>query len=166
MKKALNNRGSGYFTPCFITLGIAMILSMVLFYANVMTIIQTTKSNTERVLDSFIMKNSIVIYNSVKQGHDFTASFDENFYISQTSSELSLDLASNSLYSYGEKGEIVYSMTNPQITYTCRQEFASELHALKLKAAYDLKIPVYFAGKYVGDITIPLTVRSEFTLKE
>lgn len=159
MRKVLNNRGSGYFTPCFITLGIAMILSMVLFYANVMTIIQTTKSNTERVLDSFIMKNSIEIYNSVKQGHDFTASFDENFYVSQTSSELSLDLSSNSLYSYGEKGEIVYSMTNPQITYTVDK-------ALKLKAAYDLKIPVYFAGKYVGSITIPLTVRSEFTLKE
>ena len=79
MKRILNKRGSGCFTPCVITIVIDMILAAVLFYANAMTIIQTTKSNTERVLDSFVMKNSIEIYQSIKQGHDFTESFDENF---------------------------------------------------------------------------------------
>ena len=67
-----NRKGSGYFTPCVITLVIVMILSVVIFYANTMTIIETTRENTEMVLDSFVMKNSIEIYNSIKQGHDFT----------------------------------------------------------------------------------------------
>jgi len=102
-----------------------MILSAVLFYANAMTIIQTTKANTERVLDSFVMKNSIDIYQSIKQGHDFTEKFDKNFYVSQTSSELSLDKSSNILYSIGEDGKTIYSMTNPNVTYKCRYEFAS-----------------------------------------
>ena len=44
-----NNRGSGYFTPCVIVLVIAMILSVVLFYASTMTIVQTTRENTEMV---------------------------------------------------------------------------------------------------------------------
>ena len=80
MKKLLKDtRGGGYFTPCVITIVIAMILSAVLFYAQCMTIIQTTRADTERVLESFIMKNSIDIYNSIKQGHDFTEDFDENF---------------------------------------------------------------------------------------
>lgn len=64
-----------------------------------------------------------------KQGHDFTEDFDENFYISQTSSELSLDSSKNRLYNYGADGEIVYSMTNPNVTYKVDK-------ALKLKASY------------------------------
>lgn len=159
MKRILNNRGSGYFTPCVITLVIVMILSAVLFYANAMTIIQTTKSNTERVLDSFVMKNSIEIYQSIKQGHDFTEKFDKNFYVSQTSSELSLDKSSNTLYSIGEDGKTIYSMTNPNVTYKVD-------NALKLKASYNLMIPVEFAGKKLFDLVIPLTVTSSLTLKD
>ena len=79
MKKLLkDNRGGGYLTACVITIAISMILAVVLFYAQCMTIIQTTRADTERVLESFVMKNSIDIYNSIKQGHDFTEEFDEN----------------------------------------------------------------------------------------
>ncbi len=161
-----NDRGGGYFTPCVITIVIAMILSAVLFYAQCMTIIQTTRADTERVLESFIMKNSIDIYNSIKQGHDFTESFDENFYVSQTSSELSLDSDGDRLYNYGADGEIVYAMTCPHVTYKCRQEFGDELQALKLKASYTVMIPVIFAGNHLFDLEIPLTVTRSFTLKE
>ena len=160
MKKLLKDtRGGGYFTPCVITIVIAMILSAVLFYAQCMTIIQTTRADTERVLESFIMKNSIDIYNSIKQGHDFTEDFDENFYISQTSSELSLDSSKNRLYNYGAHGEIVYSMTNPNVTYKVDK-------ALKLKVSYTVMIPVIFAGEHIFDLEIPITVTRSLTLKE
>ena len=160
MKKLLKDtRGGGYFTPCVITIVIAMILSAVLFYAQCMTIIQTTRADTERVLESFIMKNSIDIYNSIKQGHDFTEDFDENFYISQTSSELSLDSSKNRLYNYGADGEIVYSMTNPNVTYKVDK-------ALKLKVSYTVMIPVIFAGEHIFDLEIPITVTRSLTLKE
>lgn len=160
MKKLLKDtRGGGYFTPCVITIVIAMILSAVLFYAQCMTIIQTTRADTERVLESFIMKNSIDIYNSIKQGHDFTEDFDENFYISQTSSELSLDSSKNRLYNYGADGEIVYSMTSPRVTHKVDK-------ALKLKASYTVMIPVTFAGEHIFDLEIPITVTRSLTLKE
>ena len=160
MKKLLKDtRGGGYFTPCVITIVIAMILSAVLFYAQCMTIIQTIRADTERVLESFIMKNSIDIYNSIKQGHDFTEDFDENFYISGTSSELSLDSSKNRLYNYGADGEIVYSMTNPNVTYKVDK-------ALKLKASYTVMIPVIFAGEHIFDLEIPITVTRSLTLKE
>ena len=159
MKKLLKDtRGGGYFTPCVITIVIAMILSAVLFYAQCMTIIQTTRADTERVLESFIMKNSIDIYNSIKQGHDFTEDFDENFYISQTSSELSLDSSKNRLYNYGADGEIVYSMTNPNVTYKVDK-------ALKLKVSYTVMIPVTFAGRRLFYMRVPLTVTRSLTLK-
>ena len=160
MNKLLKDtRGGGYFTPCVITIVIAMILSAVLFYAQCMTIIQTTRADTERVLESFIMKNSIDIYNSIKQGHDFTEDFDENFYISQTSSELSLDSSKNRLYNYGADGEIVYSMTSPRVNYKVDK-------TLKLKASYTVMIPVIFAGEHIFDLEIPITVTRSLTLKE
>ena len=160
MKSILkNNRGGGYIMPCVITIVIAMMLSAVLFYAECMTIIQTTRADTERVLESFVMKNSIDIYNSIKQGHDFTEELDENYYISAASSELSLDYSKQWLYNYGEDGEIVYYMTNPNVTYKVDK-------ALKLKASYKLMIPVTFAGKHLYDLEVPITVTRSLTLKE
>ena len=160
MKKLLkDNRGGGYLTACVITIAISMILAVVLFYAQCMTIIQTTRADTERVLESFVMKNSIDIYNSIKQGHDFTEEFDENFYISETSSELSLDYSQKRLYNYGADGKIVYSMTNPNVTYKVDK-------ALKLKASYTVMIPVVFAGEHLFDLEIPITVTRSLTLKE
>lgn len=160
MKKLLkDNRGGGYLTACVITIAISMVLAVVLFYAQCMTIIQTTRADTERVLESFVMKNSIDIYNSIKQGHDFTEEFDENFYISETSSELSLDYSQKRLYNYGADGKIVYSMTNPNVTYKVDK-------ALKLKASYTVMIPVVFAGEYLFDLEIPITVTRSLTLKE
>ena len=69
MNTILNNkRVSSYFTPVVVILIIAMILSVVLFYATTKSTIETTRDNTKRVLDSYVMKNSIDIYNSIKQG--------------------------------------------------------------------------------------------------
>ena len=77
-----NKRGSSYFQPVVVILVIAMILSVVFFYATTKSTIETTRDNTKRVLDSYVMKNSIEIYNSIKQGNDFTEAIENSFYIS------------------------------------------------------------------------------------
>ena len=159
MKKILQSKtGGGYISACIYTIVIAMIFSAVLFYASCMTIIQTTRDNTELVLESFIMKNSVLIYDSIKQGHDLTEFFDEKDYISEISSRFSLDIQGNTLYSYGEEGDIIYKMTNPYVTYKVDK-------ALKLKASYTVVIPVHFAGKRLFDLHVPLTVTRSLTLK-
>ena len=159
MKKILlDTKGGGYITPCIITIVIALIFSAVLFYAQCMTIIQTTRDNTELVLESFIMKNSVEIYDSIKQGHDLTEYFDEDFYVSEISSRFSLDIQGDTLYNYSEEGEIIYKMTNPYVTYKVDK-------ALKLKASYTVVIPVHFAGKRLFDLHVPLTVTRSLTLK-
>ena len=157
-KRLLNNKGGGFITACVITIVIAMIFSAVFFYAQCMTIIQTTRDNTELVLESFIMDNSVLIYDSIKQGHDLTEYFDENQYISEISSRFSLDIHGNSLYNYDEEGELIYAMTNPYVTYKVDK-------ALKLKASYTVMIPVRFAGKRLFDLHVPLTVTRSLTLK-
>ena len=154
-----NKNGSSYVRTCVIVIVLVMILSAVMFYAETMTIVETTKENTEMVLDSFIMKNSIEIYDSIKQGHDWTEKFDENYYFSEYSSRFSLDFSGNCLYNYNKQGDIVYYLTNPNVTYKVDK-------ALKLKVSYTLFMPVRFAGKTLYWLRIPLAVTSSLTLNE
>ena len=154
----LNKRGSSYFQPVVVILVIAMILSVVFFYATTKSTIETTRDNTKRVLDSYVMKNSIEIYNSIKQGNDFTEAIENSFYISSVSEELSLDYGTGYLYTVDANGDIVYRMTHPDVTYKVD-------NTLQLKASYDLQMPVWFAGQIIYWFTVPVTVSSSLTLK-
>lgn len=158
MNPLKNRHGSSYFTPCVVVLVIAMILSVVLFYATTKSTIETTRDNTRRVLDSYVMKHSIDIYNNIKQGNDFTEDIENSFYLSAVSSELSLDLSTGYLYTVDANGDIVYRMTNPNVTYKVD-------NTLQLKASYDLQMPVWFAGQIIYWFTVPVTVSNSLTLK-
>ncbi len=153
-----NKRGNSYIMPCAVVIILSMILSAVLFYATAKSTVETTRDNTRRVLDSYVMKHSIDIYNNIKQGNDFTEDIENSFYISAVSSELSLDLSTGYMYTVDENGAIVYRMTNPDVTYKVD-------NTLQLKASYDLEMPVWFAGKIIYWLTIPVTVSSSLTLK-
>ena len=137
---------------------IAMLLSLVFMYASLMSMISATKSNTERVLDSFVMENATYIYNSIKNGHDFTASIDAYYYISKTSSELSLDFSGGMLYNRNEQGGFNFRMTNPQTSFTVS-------NTLNLTTTYDLLFPINFAGKRVLELRVPITVKVSYNLK-
>ena len=154
-----NKRGSSYFTPCVVILVIAMILSVVLFYATTKSTIETTRDNTKRVLDSYVMKHSIDIYSSIKQGSDFTEDIENSFYISSVSLELSLDFDGEYLYTVGEDGDVVYRMTPPDVSFRTDR-------TLQLQADYELELPVRFAGEIIYWFTVPVTVGSSLTLKQ
>jgi len=153
-----NKRGSSYILTAVIILVISMMLSVVLIYASTMTIIQTTKENTQRCLDSFVMQNSTLIYQSIKEGNDFTEHFDQKAFIQAFNDELSMDLQNGMLYCVGDKGEVVFKMTIPAVTYKVN-------NTLNLKASYDLLIPLNFAGQKISDIKILIVVDSNYTLK-
>ena len=159
MKERLrNDKGAGYITACVITIAIAMILSSVFFYAECITIIQNTRDMTEEVLESFIIENAVLIYDSIKQGHDLTEQLSKNFLGSEISSRFSLDFVGNTLYSHDKEGYIVYAMTDPELAYKVDK-------SLKLKASYQVAVPVRVAGKRLFFLRIPLTVTRSLTVK-
>jgi hypothetical protein len=159
MKILNNTRGGSYVYTCVVVLVLVMILSVVLFYASAMTVIETARDNTRRVLDSYVMKNSIEIYNSIKQGNDFTEAVEDSFYISSVSLELSLDFDGEYLYTVGEDGDVVYRMTPPDVSFRTDR-------TLQLQADYELELPVRFAGEIIYWFTVPVTVGSSLTLKQ
>ena len=147
-----------YIKTAVIILILAMTLSVVLSYASMMTIVSTTKENTQRVLDSFVMNNSVLIYDSIKNGNDFTEYIDTNAFLVAFDEELSLDLSGNMLYSKDAKGNIIFKMKNIVTTYQVE-------NTLKLQTNYDLLIPVRFAGKGLFDLRIPIIVKASYNLK-
>lgn len=159
MKKILCSKsGMSHVKTAVLVLIFCMIFSVVFMYWSAMTVIQTSRDNTTRVLDSFVMHNSIEIYNSLKNGNDFSESLDKVFYKSALSDEFSLDIYGNSMYSYGEDGKLIYYMTNPNVSYSYQ-------NTLKLKASYTIAIPMRFAEKVVTYLRIPITVQSYYNPK-
>lgn len=152
--------GMSHVTSAVLVLLIAMLFAAVFLYSNIMTIMQTTKDQTQRVLDDFMMHNSIEIYNSLKNGNDFSAELDGIFYKSQIFSAFSLDNSGNSLYAVDEAGNILYTIANIHVDYDIQ-------NTMKLIATYDLIIPIRFAGNslHMLDMKIPIKVRSYYVLK-
>ena len=147
-----------YTKTAVIILITAMVLSLVLTYASIMTIIQNSKDNTERVLTSFVVENSTLIYNSIKNGNDFTASLNADYFISKYLLAGTLDFDGTYLYNKTSNGGYVYRLTVPRTTFTV-------VNTLNLTCSYNLRIPVEFAGKRITEMIIPINVKTSFNLK-
>jgi hypothetical protein len=153
-----SKRGEGYVFPCIMIVVVCMILSVVIFFASAVSMVRITEKNTKIVLDSYIMKNSIQIYDSIKQGNDYTEALDRDEYIKALCNFCTLEKSGSYLYNYNDDGSLKYRMTYPVITF--RKE-----NTLKIQLAYTLYVPVWFDGKIVRYAVIPVTVDSSFNEK-
>jgi hypothetical protein len=136
----------------------AMILSLVLSYASIMTIIQTTKSNTERVLNSFVIRNSVFIFDSIKNGSDFTLAINSEQFIEEFSDECALDKSGNYFYNKDNDGNTIYRLTSPKTTFTIK-------NTLNLTSEMNIEIPIHFGGKKITVLCIPVVVKTSYNLK-
>jgi len=158
MKRFLNKRGDGYLFPCVMIVVVAMILSVVIFYANTISLIRITEENTKIVLDSYVIKNSIIIYNSIKQGDNNTEVLDENLYIENLCEFCTLYNSGSMLYAYNDDGSIKYKMSLPVISFR-------EANALEIQLDYTMYVPIQLDSKTLWYAAIPMTVISSFSEK-
>lgn len=153
-----NKRGDGYIGTCVMILILCMILSIFIEFVATVNVIRISERNARIVLDSFVMENSIEIYDSIKTGTDFTEVVDVEQYISKYSEYNSLDFNGNMLYCVGDDGEELYRQTIPTVRLI-------EENRLKIIAEYMITVPLYFAGQQVTEVTVPITVTSKFNPK-
>lgn len=160
IKKAVcNNRGDvSYVSVAVGVIFTALLMCVVLTYAKCTTIANMTEENTQLVLDSFVMKNSVEIFKSIKQGHDYTANYDEAYYQNYLADEVDFDDKDGKLCHMDDDGAVVYKMSVPSV------EFITS-NALKLKANYNLEMPVEM-GFFTFWISVPMEVVSSLTLIE
>lgn len=154
----LNKKGMSHVQTAVIVLILAMALSVILSYASMMTILGMARDHTRLALDNYVTQNSILIYDSIKNGNNFTGELEKNMWKNEISRLFFLDIRENMLYATGEDGEIIYKMEFPNVEFEVK-------NTLKLKATYQINIPVTFAGRHFFDLTLPQKVTSTYTLK-
>lgn len=61
-----NKRAEGYILPCVMIVIVCMLLSVFVVFFNSVNVVRMTERNSKTVLESYLMKNSILIYNSIR----------------------------------------------------------------------------------------------------
>lgn len=155
---ASNKRAEGYIVPCVFVLIFAMIFAMIFTYSASISKVEMMRENTKVVLDSFVTQNSTEIYNSIKQGNDYTEVIDADEFRNELISFCTLETENGMLYSIDADGQELFHITEPTLNF--REE-----NELELVVNYTLSIPIWFAGNEIPAVNIPLEVTSVLTEK-
>ena len=134
-----------------------MLLSLVLTYASIMTIVQKTKSDLERGLRSYVSQYSAEIYLSIKNGTDYTPAISSSYLITGFINDGTFYCDENFIYNVNNKGGYVYMVSFPQTKFTVT-------NTLNVSGFCDIYIPIEFARKKVTDLKIPIVVKTSYNL--
>lgn len=153
-----NKRGEGYIPTCVMIIILTMLLSVFVTFVSAINIVKQTKRNSRVVLDSYVMQESIKIYDSIKNGNDKIPVLDSDSYVDSLCEFCTFAEKNDMLYNYNSDGNIQFYLTKPTVGYMEDKE-------LKIYTSYTIYIPIYFAGIRVETAQIPITVTSNFTQK-
>ena len=153
-----NKRGEGYIGPCIMVVAICMIIAVLVSLVAAVNVIHITKRNSKIVLDSFVIENSITIYDSLKNGYDYTEYFDAEVYIENLCDFCTFAKGEEFLYAYTEEGNLKYKISRPVLSFSSDSQ-------LKLIANYTVYYPIDFNGIVIDIAEIPITVESKFKEK-
>ncbi len=153
-----NKRVDGYITTCVMVVIICMLVAVFVTFTTAVSIVRMTERNSKIVLDSYVMKNSILIYDSIKNGNDYTVELDENVYIDDLCSFCTFEKSGSFLYAYSSEGNLKYRISKPTVSFSTER-------TLKVYASYTVYVPIDFAGVVISTAEIPITVESKFNEK-
>ncbi len=154
----LNKKAEGYIFPCVMIVILCMIFSLLIYFVCTVSMIRTTKENAEMVFDSYITENAIQIYNSIKQGNDYTDAIDNAEYVDEICRMCTLVRRGRLLYNYNNEGNIQFYITEPTI------HFIRE-NSLKIQLSYTMYVPIRFNGVRVQTAVVPVVIQSNFMEK-
>ena len=158
MKLLKSTKAEGYITPCVLIIIFVMIFSIIFTYSASISKVNIMRENTKVVLDSFVTQNSTEIYNSIKQGNDYTEAIDTEEFRTSLISFCTLEIENGMLYSYDADGKEMYRITEPILSFRNENE-------LELVVTYTISIPMWFAGTEFASANIPIEVTSILTEK-
>ena len=153
-----DKRGSSYVPVCVFILIIMMTFSVILVYSSSITVVRVQKTNTQTVFDSFIAKNSILIYSNIKQGKNATDHLNTAPFYTMLCDFCTLDESGGMYYAKDEDGTEKLRMTKPQMGFI-------EEDTLELYVTYTMYVPIRFAGQTVSTAEVPVKVTSALNSK-
>lgn len=158
MKLLKSKKGDGYVTTCVFAVIFVSLFSIIFTYASAFSKIELMRENTKVVLDSFVTQNATQIYNSIKQGNDYTESVDTEEFRTALISFCTLESDNGKLYSINADGKEKFHITEPELRFR-------EANELELVVTYTVSLPMWFAGKQFTAASVPIEVTSTLTEK-
>lgn len=146
-----NKKGEGYIQVCVLVIVLCMVLSVFVTFASAVNVVRLSERNTKTVLESYLTKNSIAIYSSIKQGNNDADSLNQSEYISDLVSFCTFEKSGNSYYHRDVNGRLEYFIYDLNVGFT-------EEGKLKLYVSYTLCVPIYFNNVRIRTASIPITV--------
>ena len=158
MKTLKSIKGEVYPMICVYIIIFVSLLALIFTYTSAISKVNIMRENTKVVLDSFVTENSVEIYQSIKQGNDYTEVIKEDDFCTSLIEFCTLEMRGDKLYSINEDGTEKYHLTIPTVSFRRENE-------LELIVNYTISVPLSFAGLSFTTASIPIEVTSILTEK-
>lgn len=158
MKTLKSIKGEVYPMICVYIIIFVSLLALIFTYTSAISKVNIMRENTKVVLDSFVTENSVEIYQSIKQGNDYTEVIKEDDFCTSFIEFCTLEMRGDKLYSINEDGTEKYHLTIPTVSFRRENE-------LELTVNYTISVPLSFAGLSFTTASIPIEVTSILTEK-
>lgn len=158
MKVLMSKKGEGYITACVLIIVMSMLFAVTFTYAASLSKVKMMRENTKVVLDSFVTQNATQIYDSIKQGNDYTEAINADDFYTSLISFCTLESRNGKLYSLDASGNEQLYITDLELSFRDENE-------LELVVEYTVNTLLSFAGKQFAAASVPVEITSALTEK-
>ena len=155
MRKPLRNKkGFSYVLTCVIILVAMMLVTIAMQYGYIYHTAREQQNDTQLTLDSYVTRFAVSRFDALKQGEAWDGYIDRDALVGGAYETLGFPRGGGGSLSVDGQ----YVMTRPTITPESSDAFG-------VRAVYELKIPFELFNREVAEITVPITVVSQFKQK-
>ena len=155
MRKPLRNKkGFSYVMTCVIILVVMMLVTIAMQYAYIYHIAREQQNETQLALDGYVTRFAVSRFDALKQGEAWDGYIDRDELVGGAYETLGFPQVGGGSVSVDGQ----YVMTRPTITPESSDAFG-------VRAVYELKIPFELFNREITEITVPITVVSQFKQK-
>lgn len=151
--KALSNKqGFSYILTCVMVLISVMLIAIAMQYAYVYHVAREQKNEVQLQLDSYVTRYAVEKYDALKQGSAYDRYIDRAGLAEGTYAVLGFSRSAT------EKSEETYVMYRPWI-----ESLTDD--AVGVQVEYEIIIPFELFNRKIADISVPVTIISQFKQK-
>lgn len=150
-----NEKGSGYVSTAVCLFFATAIFALVLTFSEALGALRVIYESSKRALDSCVIDNATIIYDSIKQGHNRATSIEGTLFEERFIIETGGARESGNIVKTEKNGSVIWSVEDTEISFETE-------NVLRLRADYTVKVPLRIGELLSFDIEIPITVKSRY----
>ena len=159
MRKPLKNKnGFSYVLTCVCILVVMMLVAVAMQYAFIYHVAREQQNETQLKLDSYVTRYAVSKYDALKQGEPWDDYIDRDDLVDGAYTLLGFPRIITLEYREPVAVDGKYVMSRPTI-------YAMAGDAFGVLVEYEIKIPFELFNRKITDITVPITIVSQFKQK-